>query len=115
MLFGQYLKRKTRLLTIKHENTRRWERQRQKHIKQFLKYCEDRWNIERISDIKQKHFDCYVGYLKQNREYADETIRKHCLSLREFFERAKLNIKTNPGKGKKTQDSEKNAKDRTSA
>ncbi len=101
MLFEQYLKRKTRLLTRKHENTRRWERQRQKHVEQFLRYCENRWGIKKMSNIEQKHFDCYVGYLRQSKGYAGETIRKHCLSLRDFFERAKLNIKVNPEKGKK--------------
>ena len=100
-LIAQFHQNRKRLFHRRHENSAVWEKQREKHIINFLKFCESRYEITKISKIKQKHYDGYIEHLAREKELSDETVRKISLSLKDFFERAGLKIKVAPNKAKK--------------
>jgi len=93
-------RQKNKIFIIKkHENTREWEKTKMHRIEKFLRFCEAKY-IKDIHQIEKKNYDMFIENLnKQNK--SDETIRKYSLVLKEFFNRAHLDINVSPNRSKK--------------
>jgi len=104
-LLSEYEKNLRKYLRHKHQTTSdRSERDRKGKIKRFLKFCCKR-GLKRISEIKQIDYDRFMQLNLAS--YSTETRRKYRLALREFFNRAKLNVRVNPAKATRVEKEKK--------
>lgn len=75
----------------------RYDKQKLRHILDFLSFCGREYRLKKIEQIKQDHYTGYMRYLSA-KGLGATTIYNHALSLREFIERAHLNIRINPSR-----------------
>ena len=94
-LLSEYEKNLRKYLKHKHQVSDKSEKDRKGRVKKFLFFCCKR-GLKRISEIKQIDYDRFMQL--ELAKYSTETRRKYRLALREFFSRAKLNVRVNPVK-----------------
>ena len=94
MLIDEYERNLRKYLQHKHQFSVKSERDRKNRVKKFLQFC-CRLGIKDIRNIVQADYDRFMQYLSEI-GYSIETRRKYALTLKEFFTRGKLPIKTNP-------------------
>ena len=90
-LLKEYEKNIRRYLKHKHQYSLKSERDRKNRVIKFLRFCCSR-GVRSIKDITKDDFDKFIQTLSK---YSVETRRKYRLVLREFFERAHLDIRVN--------------------
>ncbi len=90
-ILSEYEKNLRKYLTRKHQFSKKSEQDRKNRVIKFLKFCSTRGK-KTIKDIEQTDFDRFMNEIQG---LSTETKRKYRLVLREFFERAHLNIKVN--------------------
>ena len=90
-ILSEYEKNLRKYLTRKHQFSKKSEQDRKNRVIKFLKFCSTRGK-KTIKDIEQADFDRFMNEIQG---FSTETKRKYRLVLREFFERAHLNIKVN--------------------
>ena len=86
----EYLKKLRIYLRRKHETSKKSEYDRKIKVLKFLNFCESQ-GVQKIQDIKEQHFREFIKTLN----VSTETKRKYLLALREFFDRAHLEIAIN--------------------
>jgi|YNPMSStandDraft_2_1061718.scaffolds.fasta_scaffold64461_1 site-specific recombinase XerD len=86
-------------LQKKHGISKKSESERKNRVLKFLAFCEN-LGVQRIQDIIEQHYRAFVESVLVN--LSTETKRKYLLALREFFDRAHLNIKINVQRNVKT-------------
>jgi site-specific recombinase XerD len=94
-LVDEYLKYLRLYLRKKHQFSKDSENRRKQKVLTFLRFCEN-LGVKRIKDIKEEHYRQFVAQFLNSK--ATETKRKYLMALKEFFERAHLEIKVNPSK-----------------
>ena len=98
-LIQEYEKGITKYLLYKHQVSKKSHLDRKNRVKKFLEFCCKR-NINEIKTIQRNDYDKFVQlYLS---ELSAETKRKYIMALREFFQRAKLDIRINVQKSVKS-------------
>ncbi len=90
-LLKEYEKNIRRYLKHKHQCSLKSERDRKNRVVKFLRFCCSR-GVRSIRDITKDDFDKFIQTLSK---YSIETRRKYRLALKEFFERAHLDIRVN--------------------
>ena len=90
-ILSEYEKNLRKYLTRKHQYSKKSENDRKNRVIKFLKFCSTRGK-KTIKDIEQADFDRFMHEIQG---FSTETKRKYRLVLREFFERAHLDIKVN--------------------
>ena len=93
VLLDEYEKNKRMYLQKKYQCSKRSEYEKELKVKKFLRFCEKN-GVKSISNIKTIHYRSFMESITKN--VAPETYRKYALALKEFFNRAHLNIRVNP-------------------
>ncbi len=91
VLVKEYERNLRKYLRHKHQYSIKSEKDRKNRVIKFLKFCCSR-GVRSIKDITKDDFDKFIQTLSK---YSVETRRKYRLALREFFERAHLDIRVN--------------------
>jgi len=104
-LLYEFHRNRKKYVQIKHQFSTKSQREKLNRIKKFLQFCENK-QVGKINDLWQKHYDQFIEILS-NAQKSDETIRKYSLALKEFFQRAHLDVLINPNKAKKRRVSKK--------
>jgi len=91
-LTSEYLNNLKVYLRKKTNVTKKSENERKSHVLKFLRYCETQ-GVKKIHDITNDQYRSFVSmYLNAK---STSTKRKYLLALREFFQRAHLEIPVN--------------------
>jgi len=91
-LVNEYLSKLRVYLRKKTNTSKKSEAERKNKVLAFLRYCETK-GIKRIQDISETHYRNFVSECLNSKSV--ETKRKYLLALREFFQRAHLEIQIN--------------------
>ena len=91
-LIKEYERDLRKYLRHKHQFSVKSEKDRKSKVVRFLRFC-CRRGIKSIKDIQKNDFDKFIQL--ELSKYSTETRRKYRLALREFFDRAHLNIRVN--------------------
>ena len=91
VLVKEYERNLRKYLRHKHQYSIKSEKDRKNRVIKFLKFCCSR-GVRSIKDITKDDFDKFIQTLSK---YSVETRRKYRLALKEFFDRAHLNIRVN--------------------
>jgi len=88
-LVKQFLENKRKYLTYKHQDTAKYNKEREQKVIKFLQYACTK-DIASIQDIDKAVFIDFMRFIKNK---SIETQRKYRLALSEFIERAELGFR----------------------
>ena len=91
-LTNEYLNNLKVYLRKKTNVTKKSENERKSHVLKFLRYCETQ-GVKKIKDITNDQYRSFVSMYLNTK--STSTKRKYLLALREFFQRAHLEIPVN--------------------